>query len=265
MRFLSSFIAVMGCVFAGFSQSSDDSISKAEFDEAYFRSYWDDAKDIACSPFHLTTSKVVAYSTVAAGTLGLFACDVRVKNFVQDHRSQTTDNVSKYVFEPYGRGVYSVGLLACFYLHGTLWHNEQSTRVALNGLKAFCFAGVAIQIPKYVFRRERPFQSPDNAHSWFKGLSNVSFASGHTCAAFAVSTIIAMEYKHTVWVPIVAYSLAGCTGLSRINDNKHWASDVFMGAAIGYGIAALIHNKNNWKLRVTPIVGAGSVGMVFGW
>ncbi len=43
-----------------------------------------------------------------------------------------------------------------------------------------------------------------------------------------------MEYKTTPWVPIVSYSAASLIGLSRITENKHWATDVFAGAALGY-------------------------------
>jgi hypothetical protein len=43
-----------------------------------------------------------------------------------------------------------------------------------------------------------------------------------------------MEYHDRPIIPIVAYSAATLIGLSRITENKHWASDVFVGAALGY-------------------------------
>jgi membrane-associated phospholipid phosphatase len=50
-------------------------------------------------------------------------------------------------------------------------------------------------------------------------------------------------------VPLAAYSLATLTGISRIYDNKHWASDVFLGAALGYTMAELIWKANNWGIE----------------
>jgi hypothetical protein len=43
-----------------------------------------------------------------------------------------------------------------------------------------------------------------------------------------------MEYKDTKWAPILAYSASSLIGLSRIMQNAHWASDVLVGAALGF-------------------------------
>ncbi len=69
---------------------------------------------------------------------------------------------------------------------------------------------------------------------WYQG--NGSFPSGHTIAAFAIATIVARRYPHQRWLPYVAYGVAGLIGISRITLLSHFASDVFMGAALGYSI-----------------------------
>ena len=43
-----------------------------------------------------------------------------------------------------------------------------------------------------------------------------------------------MEYKDKPIVPIIAYSAATMIGLSRITENKHWSTDVLVGAALGF-------------------------------
>jgi membrane-associated phospholipid phosphatase len=53
-----------------------------------------------------------------------------------------------------------------------------------------------------------------------------------------------MEYKNKPWVPIVAYSAAGLISLSRITENRHWATDLLAGAALGYLSGRLV--TNNW-------------------
>ena len=63
---------------------------------------------------------------------------------------------------------------------------------------------------------------------------NSSFPSGHTTVAFAAATVFALEYKDKPFVPILSYSLATLIGLSRITENKHWITDVFLGAVLGY-------------------------------
>ena len=43
-----------------------------------------------------------------------------------------------------------------------------------------------------------------------------------------------MEYRNKPFIPIIAYSIATLVGVSRITENKHWATDVLAGAALGY-------------------------------
>jgi membrane-associated phospholipid phosphatase len=62
-----------------------------------------------------------------------------------------------------------------------------------------------------------------------------SFPSGHTAQAFAAATFLSEEYKHKFkWMPYVSYSIAVLVGVLRMANNKHYISDVLVGAGIGY-------------------------------
>lgn len=66
------------------------------------------------------------------------------------------------------------------------------------------------------------------------GSDNHSFPSGHTATAFMTATMLSKEYGYlSPWVSIGAYSVATATGLMRMANNKHWLSDVMVGAGIG--------------------------------
>lgn len=66
------------------------------------------------------------------------------------------------------------------------------------------------------------------------GSNNKSFPSGHTATAFMTATMLSKEYGHiSPWVSVGAYSVATATGLMRMANNKHWLSDVMVGAGIG--------------------------------
>jgi membrane-associated phospholipid phosphatase len=41
----------------------------------------------------------------------------------------------------------------------------------------------------------------------------VSFPSGHTTNAFALATVIALQYRQRAWVPVLAYAVASAVGL----------------------------------------------------
>jgi hypothetical protein len=66
------------------------------------------------------------------------------------------------------------------------------------------------------------------------GTSNNSFPSGHTATAFAGAEFLWQEYKDVnIWYGISGYVVATGTGLFRMYNNRHWLSDVIMGAGIG--------------------------------
>jgi len=67
------------------------------------------------------------------------------------------------------------------------------------------------------------------------GSNNHSFPSGHTATAFMTATMMHKEYGLTrsPLYSIGAYSLAAVTGITRQLNNKHWMSDVMVGAGIG--------------------------------
>lgn len=72
--------------------------------------------------------------------------------------------------------------------------------------------------------------------------ADASFPSGHTATAFMGAALLAHEYGHkSVWIPIAGYTVATATGIMRILNNRHYASDVLVGAAIGIATAELAY------------------------
>lgn len=62
-----------------------------------------------------------------------------------------------------------------------------------------------------------------------------SFPSGHTAEAFTTATFLSEEFgERYKWVPYLSYSIASSVGVLRVMNNKHYLSDVLVGAAIGY-------------------------------
>lgn len=92
------------------------------------------------------------------------------------------------------------------------------------------------------------------------GSNNHSFPSGHTATAFMTATMLSKEYGHlSPWVSVGAYSVATATGLMRMANNKHWLSDVMVGAGIGilatnfgYWITDAIYKDKGLNIHEVP-------------
>ncbi len=85
-----------------------------------------------------------------------------------------------------------------------------------------------------------------------------SFPSGHTAQAFVAATFLHKEYgKLNPWYSVVAYASATSVGVFRMMNNRHWSTDVLMGAGIGIlstNLIYLLHNEKRAKrTRVFPV------------
>ena len=49
------------------------------------------------------------------------------------------------------------------------------------------------------------------------------------------------------WLKVASYIPAGLTVVSRIYQDEHWASDVFLGGAIGYFVGNWVVNLHEQK------------------
>ncbi|MCD7714642.1 MAG: esterase-like activity of phytase family protein [Prevotella sp.] len=66
------------------------------------------------------------------------------------------------------------------------------------------------------------------------GSNRHSMPSTHTASAFMAATMLYKEYGDlSPWVGYSAYTVATATGVMRMMHNKHWLSDILVGAGIG--------------------------------
>jgi membrane-associated phospholipid phosphatase len=159
-----------------------------------------------------------------------------------------------------GDGKYLLLGLGGFYLLGEATDDTKAKRTALLGLESFVLTGLFTQVVKFSFHRHRP-KSEDPYDTWdgpSTSSDNLSFSSGHSAVAWSVATVVATEYKDTPFVAPVSYALATLASLSRVHDDKHWASDVFIGAALGYFTSKAVisyHQDDNLKnVTIMPVI-----------
>ena len=130
------------------------------------------------------------------------------------------------------------------YAIGRLTHHRELADVGLHGTESIVVGTGITALLKGLAGRARPYASRGiDPRDWkfgggFTSADRTSFPSGHTTAAFAAASALTSEvsrlYPREAWIagPIL-YSGATAVGLSRMYHNKHWASDVALGAAIG--------------------------------
>ncbi len=239
-------------------------LTRSGFDKQYFGSYLKDTRDILIAPAKWKASQWISLAAIGATTGVLFAYDKPIKDLSQRLRTPLTNSISRYGLEPWGGGTYSYPLLGIFYLHGLIWNNNRSKRVGLLGVKAVILTGCFTEVMKYAFQRHRPDVSDDPYvfEGFWGSYQHKSFFSGHTSTFFSIATIIACEYKDKKLIPPLVYTIAGLASLSRIHDNRHWASDVFVGAVVGYSIGKLIYAHNNWGIQISPAVSRNTTGLM---
>lgn len=122
--------------------------------------------------------------------------------------------------------------------------------------EAAALGAVLTQIVKFSVGRERPhvhaLREDDKPLVENPSESNLSFFSGHTSLAFSIATsagTVASQRRYR-WAPVVwavGLPLAASAGYFRIGADKHWASDVLLGAvigsAVGVGVPSLLHRR----------------------
>jgi membrane-associated phospholipid phosphatase len=75
-----------------------------------------------------------------------------------------------------------------------------------------------------------------------------SMPSGHTAQAFVSATILDMEYRDTSpWIGYAGYAMAATTGIGRMVNDKHWISDVLIGAGIGIFSTKVVYYTHRYR------------------
>lgn len=216
--------------------------------KTYFILLGSDFKQQLLTPFTLDKKGWAKTAGFAALTAGIMLADEPVQKVaVKQRKYKTVTNLSKYITNT--GGLYESYTLAALGAYGFLFKNEKMKTTTYLATQSYITAGIIGTLIKTLTGRQRPssydpnhveaeprFHGPfGNTGKDFDGKKlNGSFPSGHTTVAFAAATVYAKEYADKPIVPILAYTGAGLIGLSRITENRHWTSDVFVGAVLGY-------------------------------
>jgi len=194
------------------------------------------------------------YEAVGALTLigASTALDQPMRRYTREHRTKTLTDLSNG-FRQQGEPYYYAGISLGVWGTGVVFHSAAIQRAGRRLIVTVTAAGLVTYATKMLVGRSRPNEDvgafsfhpfttlKDSAGIEARG----SFPSGHTMAAFAVATSLSGDIE---WWPasVVLYTLAAGTAYSRIYDNRHWFSDTFAGALLGFTTAKVVNG--HWKI-----------------
>ena len=219
-----------------------------------------DFKQQALSPLALNKKGWVTGAALTGTTIGIgfldkpiqqWAAGLRRRNPSLGDYSKTVSNIG---------GVYEGITFAGIATYGFVFKKPKLRTTTALATQAYITSTFWSMLFKSVSGRLRPHDIDGNStmnqptfHGPFYSLpygGNSSFPSGHTTLAFAAARVYAMEYKNVPAVPVIAYSIAGLIGFRRIIENRHWATDVFAGALLGYACGTQVVNSYHRYARL---------------
>jgi membrane-associated phospholipid phosphatase len=174
--------------------------------------------------------------------------------------------------------VRTVATPGSFYIGGTMYAvgrlsgNEKMAELGWHGTESLIVGQLVASAIKGTAGRQRPSVRPRHSNSYqlFRGFGRSdeyrSFPSGHATSAFAAAAAVSSEtsrwWPETRWIIGPAlYAGAAITGVSRMYNNRHWASDVLIGAGIGTfaGLKVVRYHHSHPGNRLDKWMLAGSL------
>ena len=199
---------------------------------------------------------------VLGGAALLMVVDEPVSRFVQDNRSGTLDDLAHV--RAMGQPEFYLPLVGGLVAAGLLTGESKVTLAGGRVAATLALAGGLTQLGKLASGRDRPLTGTGAASFHPFSRTGTAFPSGHTSVAFGIAASLSDEIRRP-WATAILYSGAGLVGWSRMNDNKHWLSDVAAGAVLGVFSAKVVNGR--WRVFGIrpPGVAAGPSGLSVVW
>lgn len=228
-----------------------DSIIRYRINGTYLKSIFEDLGYTVSRPAHWHKKDFTRLGIVFGVTGGLMLADYEIKRAFQLNQTKFLNSVAQEI-EPLGNA-YSPYLILGMYAVGVVTKNRNLEHASLMTTKSLLISTLLYTTAKVIIRRERP-SFTDNTANYdppFTGdRKHTSFPSGHMLTVTTVATALAEIYGEDYpWVPWVTYSLAGLTGLSRLYHNRHWSSDVWIGASLGYFVTKTVFKHQRQRSK----------------
>jgi membrane-associated phospholipid phosphatase len=236
------------------------------------RDFLYDAGRIWSAPSRIKKRDVAPLLALAATASFLIVADEEIRDAVQGYveRHSWVDDVGPVITRMGDMGAWVTA--GAFFGTGLVLKDARARDTGTLAASAIVQTFLVDNVLKGLTGRQRPYYA-DGVDHWsgpagfikrYEKESSgryVSFPSGHTATAFSVATVVALQYRRPIWVPILAYAVASGVGLSRMTMDRHWASDVVCGAILGHVIARLVVRNHDRRQRLVPTLACSRRGV----
>jgi len=224
----------------------------------------DESSDFVSTPFTLQDGHLF-WTLGVAGAIGLtYAYDGDIRDKLSGTHSRSLGKLTD-AGELIGNPYLHLGVAALVYGGGLAVGSPKWRETGEMLGEALILADAATLLIKEGTGRGRPVATArkDDFRPFQFRNDYDSFPSMHTASSFALASVLAHS-SESVPVALVSYSTAAFVGFSRMYQNKHWASDVLLGAAIGElagRVVTSFHTDRGNRLVLLPAVSGDAVSM----
>lgn len=201
-------------------------------------------EDLGALPRAVWSPRFALYSaTLLGGTIALASVDDDVSDQVGNMYTGTFRDILEVVDYVGGPKIN----LPVFAMAGAsmITNNVKLQDAAFTSLQTLIYAGVLGYVLKGIFGRARPeWTDPYDPYAFFDRTGrnplshegNSSYPSGHAIASFGIITPWVLYYPSVFTYAM--YAIPTGTAVSRLAIDKHWATDLVVGAVIGISMGS---------------------------
>lgn len=166
--------------------------------------------------------------------------DRDVRWLALEYRSPLSSQVARLV-RPLGGREVAAAVVVGLALFGWYFRRPRAVRLAADVLLASVLSAALVLGIQCAVGRSRPSAGQGVAAFHGPTLDRFarSFPSGHATQAFALATVIGGSVPSPA-VAVAAQGLAALVAVSRVHDDRHFYSDVVVGAMLGSATAWLV-------------------------